>query len=177
MKPINTSRSSSLLERATHRIPGGVNSPVRAFAAVDGDPLFIAKGSERWMEDEDGNRFVDLVGSWGPLILGHAHPKVVEAAIAAVQMGASFGAPTAAEVVFAEALCEAHPVLEQVRLCSSGTEATMHAIRLARGVTGRDIVVKMDGCYHGAHDSMLVKAGSGVATFATKTYFFMGNIS
>lgn len=166
MTTIDTSRSSALIHDAQLRIPGGVNSPVRAFAAVDGDPIFIARGEGCWLVDEDGNRFLDLIGSWGPLILGHAHPEVVSAAIAALQNGSSFGAPTEAEVRFAEELCEAHPVLDQVRLCSSGTEATMHAIRLARGYTGRDVVIKMDGCYHGAHDSMLVKAGSGVATFA-----------
>jgi len=166
MKPIDTSRSSALLVEASRRIPGGVNSPVRAFAAVDGDPLFIAKGEGRWMTDEDGNRLLDLVGSWGPLILGHAHPVVLQAAMEALQKGSSFGAPTEGEVRFAEELCAAHPVLDQVRLCSSGTEATMHAIRLARGATGRDTVIKIDGCYHGAHDAVLVKAGSGVATFA-----------
>jgi glutamate-1-semialdehyde 2,1-aminomutase len=166
MKPIDTSRSSALLVEASQRIPGGVNSPVRAFAAVDGDPLFIAKGEGRWMTDEDGNRLLDLVGSWGPLILGHAHPVVLKAAMEALQKGSTFGAPTEGEVRFAEELCAAHPVLDRVRLCSSGTEATMHAIRLARGATGRDTVIKIDGCYHGAHDAMLVKAGSGVATFA-----------
>lgn len=166
MKDFTTRRSSDLLKQASQRIPGGVNSPVRAFAAVEGDPLFIARGEGRWMIDEDGNRMLDLVGSWGPLILGHADPDVVEAAIAALKRGSSFGAPTAAEVEFAEALCVAHPVLDQVRLCSSGTEATMHAIRLARGHTGRDQIIKIDGCYHGAHESVLVKAGSGVATFA-----------
>ena len=166
MTEIDTSRSTALLHQASQRIPGGVNSPVRAFLAVDGDPLFISSGEGCWMTDEDGNRFLDLVGSWGPLIFGHAHPLVVAAAVAAVQRGSSFGAPTEAEVRFAEELCEAHPVLDQVRLCSSGTEATMHAIRLARGATGRDVIIKVDGCYHGAHDAMLVKAGSGVATFA-----------
>ena len=118
------------------------------------------------MIDEDGNRLLDLIGSWGPLILGHANSAVVDAALTALRNGSSFGAPTAMEVEFAEALCEAHPALDQVRLCSSGTEATMHAIRLARGYTGRDVIIKIDGCYHGAHDSVLVKAGSGVATFA-----------
>ena len=166
MSDFQTSRSSALLQQAVQRIPGGVNSPVRAFAAVDGDPLFIARGEGRWMIDEDGNRLLDLIGSWGPLILGHANPAVVEAALTALRNGSSFGAPTAMEVEFAEALCEAHPALDQVRLCSSGTEATMHAIRLARGHTGRDVIIKIDGCYHGAHDSVLVKAGSGVATFA-----------
>jgi len=166
MADFDTSRSSDLFAHAQRRIPGGVNSPVRAFAAVEGDPLFIARGEGPCIFDVDGNRFLDLVGSWGPLILGHAHPVVVEAAMAALARGSSFGAPTEAEVQFAEMLCEAHPVLDQVRLCSSGTEATMHAIRLARGATGRDVIIKIDGCYHGAHDAMLVKAGSGVATFA-----------
>ncbi|MGB0637742.1 MAG: glutamate-1-semialdehyde 2,1-aminomutase [Myxococcota bacterium] len=166
MNELDTSRSTALLKQASQRIPGGVNSPVRAFLAVDGDPLFISSGNGCWMTDEDQNQYLDLVGSWGPLILGHAHPVVVAAAVAAVQRGSSFGAPTEAEVLFAEELCESHPVLDQVRLCSSGTEATMHAIRLARGATGRDVIIKIDGCYHGAHDAMLVKAGSGVATFA-----------
>jgi glutamate-1-semialdehyde 2,1-aminomutase len=166
MTAFNTRRSSDLLNQARQCIPGGVNSPVRAFSAVEGDPLFIARGEGRWMIDADGNRLLDLVGSWGPLILGHAHPDVVAAAVSALERGASFGAPTEAEVRFAEALCAAHPVLDQVRLCSSGTEATMHAIRLARGFTGRDAIIKIDGCYHGAHESVLVKAGSGVATFA-----------
>ncbi len=164
MKPNN--RSAALLDSARQVIPGGVNSPVRAFNAVDGDPPFIARGQGALIEDVDGNQYLDLVGSWGPLILGHAHPAVVKAAIDAVEKGSSFGAPTEAEVRFAEALCGLHPALDQVRLCSSGTEATMHAIRLARGVTGRDQIIKIDGCYHGAHDAVLVKAGSGVATFA-----------
>lgn len=166
MADLKTNTSSDLYQRAQGRIPGGVNSPVRAFAAVEGDPIFIERGEGPWMFDVDGNQYLDLIGSWGPLILGHAHPAVVSAAISAIQNGSSFGAPTAAEVEFAEALCSAHPVLDQVRLCSSGTEATMHAIRLARGFTGRDAIIKIDGCYHGAHDAMLVKAGSGVATFA-----------
>ncbi len=166
MSTPSTDRSSSLFQQAKARIPGGVNSPVRAFAAVDGDPIFMQRGEGPWLIDVDGNRYLDLIGSWGPLILGHAHPAVVAAATEAVRNGSSFGAPTQAEVTFAEALCSAHPALDQVRLCSSGTEATMHAIRLARGVTGRDAVIKIDGCYHGAHDGMLVKAGSGVATFA-----------
>ena len=147
-------------------IPGGVNSPVRAFAAVQGDPPFIARGEGAWLEDVDGNRYVDLVGSWGPLILGHADADVLAAISAAAAAGTSFGAPTEGEVRFAEELCAAHPALELVRLCSSGTEATMHALRLARGATGREVIVKLDGCYHGAHDAVLVAAGSGVATFA-----------
>jgi glutamate-1-semialdehyde 2,1-aminomutase len=160
------SRSKVLLERAKNVIPGGVNSPVRAFNAVDGDPPFIAEGNGCWMIDVDGKRYLDLIGSWGPMIVGHCNPVVIEAIQEALQGGTSFGAPTEGEVIFAEELCEAHPVLDMVRLCSSGTEATMHAIRLARGYTGRDVIVKIDGCYHGAHDSVLVKAGSGVATFA-----------
>lgn len=158
-------RSSALLEASRQVIPGGVNSPVRAFAAVEGDPPFIARGQGAFIEDVDGNRYLDLVGSWGPLILGHADPDVVAAVTAAARLGASFGAPTEGELRFAEELCAAHPALEQVRLCSSGTEATMHALRLARGYTGRDAIVKIDGCYHGAHDALLVAAGSGVATF------------
>ena len=161
-----SSRSRQLLAEARAVIPGGVNSPVRAFAAVEGDPPFIARGEGPWIEDVDGNRYLDLVGSWGPLVLGHAHPAVVEAVVEAARRGTSYGAPTEAEVRFAEELCAAHPALEMVRLCSSGTEATMHAIRLARGFTGRDAIVKLDGCYHGAHDAVLVAAGSGVATFA-----------
>ena len=159
-------RSEALLQEASRHIPGGVNSPVRAFAAVDGSPPFITGGEGPWIEDADGHRYLDLVGSWGPLILGHAHPAVVAASVAAVQRGSSFGAPTEGEVRFAEELIQAHPALDMVRLCSSGTEATMHAIRLARGFTGRDVIIKIDGCYHGAHDAVLVKAGSGVATFA-----------
>jgi glutamate-1-semialdehyde 2,1-aminomutase len=163
---LNTSRSHDLLERARAVIPGGVNSPVRAFSSVGGEPPFMARGEGCWMFDVDGNRYLDLIGSWGPLILGHAHPAVVEAVGKAMALGASFGCPTEGEVLFAEELCAAHPSLQQVRLCSSGSEATMHAIRLARGATGRDSIVKIDGCFHGAHDAVLVAAGSGVATFA-----------
>ncbi len=163
---MQTSRSTALLERAHAVIPGGVNSPVRAFAAVDGDPPFFASGAGTWATDADGNRFLDLVGSWGPLLLGHAHPVVLAAIQEAAASSTTFGAPTEGEVLFAEELCGAHPVLDMVRLCSSGTEATMHAIRLARGFTGRDHIIKLDGHYHGAHDSVLVAAGSGVATFA-----------
>jgi glutamate-1-semialdehyde 2,1-aminomutase len=161
------SRSAELLAAAREVIPGGVNSPVRAFNAVDGDPPFIASAAGCWLTDEDGHRYLDLINSWGPTILGHANPAVVQAIGEAAAKGTSFGAPTAGEVEFARALCDAHPALDMVRLCSSGTEATMHAIRLARGFTGRDRIIKIDGCYHGAHDSVLVKAGSGVATFAT----------
>jgi glutamate-1-semialdehyde 2,1-aminomutase len=159
------SRSSELMAAARAVIPGGVNSPVRAFGAVGGEPPFIRRGEGPFMEDEDGNRYLDLVGSWGALLLGHAHPAIKAAAIAAVHAGSSFGAPTAAEVHFARKVVERVPGLEKIRAVSSGTEATMHAVRLARGFTGRDRIIKMEGCYHGAHDAMLVKAGSGVATF------------
>ncbi len=161
-----SSRSYRLLERARAVIPGGVNSPVRAFGAVGGDPPFVARGEGGEIIDEDGLRYVDLVGSWGALLLGHAHPAVVEAACEAVRRGSTFGAPTAGEVDLAEAIRERVPSMERIRLVSSGTEATMHAVRLARGYTGRDLIVKMEGCYHGAHDALLVSAGSGVATFA-----------
>lgn len=163
---MQTPRSSKLLDRARRVIPGGVNSPVRAFAAVEGDPPFIARAAGTTLYDEDGNAYVDLIGSWGPMVMGHAHPAVLAALKAAADDGTSFGAPTAREVDFAEALVAAHPTLDLVRLCSSGTEATMHAVRLARGFTGRDGIVKIDGCYHGAHDAVLVAAGSGVETFA-----------
>jgi glutamate-1-semialdehyde 2,1-aminomutase len=163
---IETKRSEYFLSRAKQVIPGGVNSPVRAFNSVKGNPPFIVSASGCYMIDEDGNKYLDLIGSWGPMIVGHAEPTVLAAIQQAAKSGSSFGAPTSAEVIFAEKLCEAHPVLDMVRLCSSGTEATMHALRLARGFTGRDHIIKIDGCYHGAHDSVLVEAGSGVATFA-----------
>lgn len=158
-------KSGVWLERARRRIPGGVNSPVRAFRAVGGQPPFVARGEGAWVVDEDGVRRLDFVGSWGALLLGHAPPTVVAAATRALQNGSTFGAPTAAEVLWAERLCERLPWIEKVRLCSSGSEATAHAIRLARGATGRDLVVKFDGCYHGAHDAVLVGAGSGGLTF------------
>jgi glutamate-1-semialdehyde 2,1-aminomutase len=160
------SRSSRLLARANEVIPGGVNSPVRAFRAVGGDPPFIARGEGSEMIDVDGHRYIDLIASWGPLILGHANTGVLGATMAAASRGSSFGAPTEAEVEMAEEICSRVTSVEKVRLCSSGTEATMHAMRLARGFTGRDLVIKFEGCYHGAHDAMLVKAGSGVATFS-----------
>jgi glutamate-1-semialdehyde 2,1-aminomutase len=159
-------KSAQLLDRAAKVIPGGVNSPVRAFQAVGGTPPFISHAEGCWLFDEDGRRYLDLIGSWGPIIAGHAHPSILAAIVDAAGRGTSFGAPTSAEVLFAEELCAAHPAVDMVRLCSSGTEATMHALRLARGFTGRDHLLKIDGCYHGAHDAMLVKAGSGVATFA-----------
>lgn len=163
-QPLQSGVSTALFERARQHIPGGVNSPVRAFRSVGGAPPFIAcaKGSSLW--DADGNEYIDYVGSWGPAIVGHAHDEVVEAVTRAAENGLSFGAPTEAEVELAERLCAALPSLEQVRLVSSGTEATMSALRLARGATGRDKVVKIDGGYHGHADSFLVSAGSGVAT-------------
>lgn len=160
------SRSTQMLARAMEVIPGGVNSPVRAFNAVGGDPPFIARGEGNEIVDVDGHRYLDLVGSWGPLILGHADTAVLGAAMAAASRGSSFGAPTEAEIELAEEIVARVPSVDKVRLCSSGTEATMHAVRLSRAVTGRDLIVKLEGCYHGAHDAMLVKAGSGVATFS-----------
>ena len=164
MSKINTKTSSDLYRRATGLIPGGVNSPVRAFGAVGGEPLFIAKGQGAEIWDADGNRFVDFVGSWGPLILGHTHPDVMKAVAEASQSGLTFGAPNAREVTLAEKVIAAYPGLERVRFVSSGTEATMSAIRLARGATGRDLIVKFAGCYHGHVDHLLVSAGSGLAT-------------
>ena len=158
-------RNRQFFERAARRIPGGVNSPVRAFRSVGGTPRFFASGSGSRVTDEDGSVYVDYVGSWGPLIVGHAHPQVVAAVQAAAARGLSFGAPTAGEVDMAELLCHLLPGLEMVRLVSSGTEATMSAIRLARGYTGRDELIKFEGCYHGHSDSLLVKAGSGLLTF------------
>jgi glutamate-1-semialdehyde 2,1-aminomutase len=160
-------RSENLYERARRVIPGGVNSPVRAFRAVGGSPLFIARGSGPYIFDVDGNRYIDFVGSWGPLILGHAHPQVLQAINQACRHGTTFGAPCQAEVELAERVVQAYPGLEQVRFVSSGTEATMSAIRLARAVTGRDLIVKFSGCYHGHADHLLVAAGSGLATFGT----------
>ncbi len=157
-------RSQSLFERAQRVIPGGVNSPVRAFRAVGGTPLFVARAAGAEIEDVDGRRYLDFVGSWGPLILGHAHPEVEAAIGAALRLGTTYGAPCAAEVELAEAIVASYPGLEQVRCVSSGTEAVMSAIRLARGATGRDRIVKFSGCYHGHADSLLVAAGSGLAT-------------
>ncbi len=157
-------KSASLFERAKRVIPGGVNSPVRAFRAVGGDPVFIAKGAGSKVWDADGNEYVDYCGSWGPLVLGHAHPAVIRAIEEAARDGSSFGAPTEREVVFAEKLTKAIPSLQKVRLTSSGTEATMSAIRVARAATGRETLLKFEGCFHGHHDGVLVKAGSGVAT-------------
>jgi len=161
---MDRARSKALFERAKKHIPGGVNSPVRAFRGVGGDPVFFARAAGPYLYDVDGNEYVDYVGSWGPMILGHAHPKIAEAVRAALEDGTSFGAPTEREVKFAEALCRAVPSMQKVRLVSSGTEATMSAVRLARGYTRRDKLVKIDGGYHGHGDSFLVAAGSGAAT-------------
>ena len=160
-----SNRNQQLFERAQRHIPGGVNSPVRAFRSVGGTPCFFTKGSGSRMTDADGRSYLDYVGSWGPLILGHAHPEVVVAVQEAAARGLSFGAPTEREVDMADLLCSLLPSLEMVRLVSSGTEATMSAIRLARGFTGRDLLIKFEGCYHGHSDSLLVKAGSGMLTF------------
>lgn len=157
----------ALFEQAQQYIPGGVNSPVRAFKAVGGNPIFINRAAGAYLFDTDGNKFIDYVGSWGPMILGHAHPTVIKAVQEAAEDGLSFGAPTTLETAMAKKVCELVPSIEQVRMVSSGTEATMSAIRLARGVTNRSMIVKFEGCYHGHADSLLVKAGSGALTFGT----------
>ena len=158
-------RNESLFNRAKAIIPGGVNSPVRAFGSVGGVPRFIKKAEGAYVWDENGTRYTDYVGSWGPAIVGHAHPEVIEAVCEAALGGLSFGAPTEGEIVIAEEIAKIMPSVEQLRLVSSGTEATMTAIRLARGFTGRDKIIKFEGCYHGHSDSLLVKAGSGLLTF------------
>ena len=158
-------RSRALQQRAEKLFPGGVNSPVRAFRAVKGEPPFVARGEGAYLWDADGNRYIDYFGSWGPMILGHAFPPVVEAVQRAAERSASFGASTAAEGDLAELVVKAFPSIEKLRFVSSGTEATMSAIRLARAFTGRKYVIKFEGCYHGHSDGLLVKAGSGVATF------------
>lgn len=158
------SQSEALFERAQSSIPGGVNSPVRAFKGVGGTPVFIEKAHGAYLTDVDGKDYIDYVGSWGPMIAGHANPEIVEAVQKAAKNGLSYGAPTALEIELAEKVCSLMPSIEQVRMVSSGTEATMSAIRLARGFTGRDTIVKFEGCYHGHGDSLLVKAGSGALT-------------
>lgn len=163
-KPDQHARSRELFKQAREKIPGGVNSPARAFRAVGCDPVFIERGSGPHLHDADGHSYIDYIGSWGPLILGHRHPEVTQALHNVIETGTSFGAPTEREVEMAELICELAPSIEMVRLVNSGTEATMSAIRVARGFTGRDLVVKFAGCYHGHVDSLLVKAGSGVAT-------------
>lgn len=162
-------RSEALFARAGERIPGGVNSPVRAFGAVGGTPRFIESADGAWIRDADGHAYIDYIGSWGPMILGHQHPAVLEALRAQLERGISYGAPTALEAEMAELLCMLLPSLERVRMVNSGTEATMSALRLARGYTGRDAVLKFEGCYHGHGDAFLVKAGSGALTFGVPT--------
>ena len=160
-----TSRNQELFQLSQKYIPGGVNSPVRAFKSVGGVPIFFQRGQGAYVWDADNKAYIDYVCSWGPLILGHAHPQVIKAVEAAAKNGLTFGAPTEMELKIAELLCKLVPSIEQVRLVSSGTEATMSAIRLARGYTGRSRIIKFEGCYHGHDDSLLVKAGSGALTF------------
>lgn len=157
-------KQEQLFKQASKHIPGGVNSPVRAFNGVGGTPVFIEKAKGAYLWDVDGKRYVDYVGSWGPMILGHAHPDIIKAVQTAAEDGLSFGAPTVHETTLADIICEIMPSIELVRMTNSGTEATMTAIRLARGYTGRDKIVKFEGCYHGHSDSLLVKAGSGLLT-------------
>src|SRR5688572_12065118 len=161
----HNARSSELFNKALSVIPGGVNSPVRAFKGVGGTPVFIKSANGAYLYDEDGNSYVDYVGAWGPMILGHSHPKIKDALKAQIDLGIAYGAPTALEVSLAEKICSLMPSIELVRLVNSGTEATMSAIRLARGFTGREKIIKFEGCYHGHVDSLLVKAGSGALTF------------
>jgi glutamate-1-semialdehyde 2,1-aminomutase len=158
------SQSDDLFQAAQKIIPGGVNSPVRAFKGVDGTPVFFKKGEGAYLTDEDDKRYIDYVGSWGPMILGHAHPRVIQSVEEQLKAGLGFGAPTAIETVMAQKVCDIIPSIDMVRMVSSGTEATMSAIRLARGYTSRDKIVKFEGCYHGHSDSLLVKAGSGALT-------------
>jgi glutamate-1-semialdehyde 2,1-aminomutase len=158
-----------LFERAQKTIPGGVNSPVRAFRQVGGTPRFVSKAKGPYFWDAENTRYIDLIMSWGPMIVGHAHPEVVQAVQRAAETSFSYGAPTEGEIELAERICELMPSVEQVRMVSSGTEATMSALRLARGYTGRDLIIKFEGCYHGHADSLLVKAGSGLLTFADST--------
>ncbi|MET0088752.1 MAG: glutamate-1-semialdehyde 2,1-aminomutase [Candidatus Thiodiazotropha sp.] len=158
------SRSQDLFQQAQQHIPGGVNSPVRAFRGVGGDPVFIDCAAGPYVYDPEGKRYIDYVGSWGPMILGHAHHEVIDAVASIINKGLSFGAPTELETLMADKVCELVPSMDMVRMVSSGTEATMSAIRLARGFTGRDKIVKFEGCYHGHSDSLLVKAGSGMLT-------------
>ena len=164
MSSSQTPISAELFEAAQQHIPGGVNSPVRAFKGVGGNPLYIKRGSGAWITDEDDRQYVDYIGSWGPMILGHAHPRVLAAVAKSIENGLGFGAPTRVETAMADKLCSLLPHMDMVRMVSSGTEATMSAIRLARGHTGRDKIVKFEGCYHGHSDSLLVKAGSGALT-------------
>jgi glutamate-1-semialdehyde 2,1-aminomutase len=164
-----TSNNDTLFARAQRTTPGGVNSPVRAFRSVGGTPRFITRAAGPYFWDADDKRYIDYIGSWGPAIVGHAHPVVVQAVQEAAARGLSFGAPTEGEILMAEEICRLVPSIEQVRLVSSGTEAAMSALRLARGATGRDRIIKFEGCYHGHADSLLVKAGSGLLTFGNPT--------
>ena len=161
--PRTTAASERLFAAARRVLPGGVNSPVRAFRSVGGTPRFIQRGEGAWLVDADGHRYVDLVLSWGPLILGHAHPEVLEAIVAAAGRGTTYGAPTELEVRLAQVVVDTFPSLEMVRFVSSGTEAAMSAVRLSRAATGRRLILKFDGCYHGHADPLLAAAGSGVA--------------
>jgi glutamate-1-semialdehyde 2,1-aminomutase len=163
------SKNDILFARAQATTPGGVNSPVRAFRSVGGTPRFITRAEGPYFWDADGKRYIDYIGSWGPAIVGHAHPEVIQAVQEAAAQGLSFGAPTEAEILMAEEICRLLPSVEQVRLVSSGTEAAMSALRLARGATGRDKIIKFEGCYHGHADALLVKAGSGLLTFGNPT--------
>ncbi|MDQ3056337.1 MAG: glutamate-1-semialdehyde 2,1-aminomutase [Pseudomonadota bacterium] len=166
---MDTTRSQALFSRALDRMPGGVNSPVRAFKSVGGEPFFVQRADGAYLFDVDGNRYIDYVGSWGPMIVGHNHPAVLEAVIATARDGLSFGAPNPLEVTMADTIARLVPSCEMVRMVNSGTEATLSAIRLARGATGRARIVKFEGCYHGHGDSFLVKAGSGALTFGVPT--------
>lgn len=164
-----SAKQAQLFEEASKHIPGGVNSPVRAFKGVGGTPVFIKRAKGAYLWDEDDNQYIDYVGSWGPMILGHSHPDIVKAVQDAAEDGLSYGAPTVAETHLADVICEILPSIDLVRMTNSGTEATMTAIRLARGFTGRDKIIKFEGCYHGHSDSLLVKAGSGLLTFGEPT--------
>ena len=166
---MDTSRSHALFSRARERMPGGVNSPVRAFRSVGGEPFFAQRAEGPFLFDVDGNRYIDYVGSWGPMVAGHNHPAVLEAVVATARDGLSFGVPNPLEVTMAETLGRIVPTCEMVRMVNSGTEATLSAIRLARGATGRARIVKFEGCYHGHGDSFLVKAGSGALTLGVPT--------
>ena len=163
------SRSAELFEAAKSVIPGGVNSPVRSFKSIGGNPIYFADANGAIVRDVDGNEYVDYVGSWGPMIAGHKHPAVIAAVTAQIQHGLGYGAPTEIETLLASRVCELVPGIERVRMVNSGTEAAMSAIRLARGITGRSKIVKFEGCYHGHADSLLVKAGSGALTLGIPT--------
>jgi glutamate-1-semialdehyde 2,1-aminomutase len=166
---IRPTSNADWFKAASQHIPGGVNSPVRAFKGVGGTPIFVTKAQGAYLFDAEGKRYIDYIGSWGPMILGHAHPEVIKAVQEAAADGLSFGAPTPSEVTVADRICEIMPSMDMVRMTSSGTEACMSAIRLARGYTRRDKIIKFEGCYHGHADSLLVKAGSGMLTLGVPT--------